>query len=77
MNLNEWECNICGLLIKSKEANLRRHKLLHGPLVEQLECSICGQKCSNKYNFRKHCENAHKDGSVPTAKIGFKYAEGI
>lgn len=55
----EMQCNICEKIIKSKPANLRRHKRLHEP-YERYKCSKCTQTCGNKFNFKVHCSRIHK-----------------
>lgn len=54
-------CHICGLIVTSKKANLRRHILLHEPKVKRLKCASCGITCANKYNFKIHCERVHSE----------------
>lgn len=73
---NILDCDVCGRHF-SKGGNLKRHKLLHGPWVECLQCSSCGQKCSNAYNFNKHIERKHEDcDSKPVATIVVNFAKG-
>lgn len=52
------------MTIKSKAANLRRHKLLHGPKVSKLKCCYCEQTFSNQFNFKVHCERAHPEEEI-------------
>lgn len=79
MNRLNWRCSICGLVIASQIGNLRRHIALHGPLVLRYKCSICGQTCSNKFNFEVHCVRHHKvakEDAILFADLAIDHATG-
>lgn len=59
--VQNFECDICGLVVKSKGANLRRHKLLHGPTVQRLKCLSCTLTFSSQFNFEQHCRRLHSE----------------
>lgn len=62
-----FQCDVCGLMIKSKKANLERHKRLHGPIITKLKCCGCEKTFSTQYNFEIHCEREH---SKETTTVG-------
>lgn len=80
MDRLNWRCDICGLVITSQVGNLRRHIALHGPWVLRYKCVTCGQKCSNKFNFKVHCLRHHKvveeEDAMLLATFVVDYARG-
>lgn len=63
-----FKCGICGLVIRSKRANLQRHVQLHGPIVNRLKCISCQQTLSNQFNFKTHCQRVHPKETI---SVGF------
>lgn len=62
--VQNFKCNICGLVVKSKQANLRRHELLHGPIVQRLKCLSCTLTFSSQFNFEQHCRRLHSKETI-------------
>lgn len=63
-NLFQFKCSICNKVIKSKGSNLKRHMNLHyNP--DRVKCGLCAKTFSSIYNFRKHCQNTHRDVNMP------------
>ena len=64
MNIQENQCEICGLFLLKK--NLKRHHKKHQDQNEkdEIKCDFCEKTFSRRFNMKRHIENNHTQVTI-------------
>lgn len=72
-----WKCNQCGIVIRGKRGNLKRHILLKHYNLRQFQCQYagCGRKFQNRVNLNRHEAAVHDGRPFQCSKCTRKFKQ--
>lgn len=71
------QCSFCGIQIKGRKSNLRRHETLHFSPIKKLKCSICEKTFQTKQNYQVHMNMKHNLNKAEDYTIVYDDAKSI